>query len=204
MNTQSILVGPFAGRHTAFGAAILMALSGIAPGGTNAEQHAATTTVSSVADVSLSDLNLSTPEGTRVARDRLHTMAERLCADRGGGGEPSAQPAFGACVDSTMADALRHIDALRQTRTGVRNSVTLGASVSLADLDLSTLEGARIARQRLEAMARRLCDELARRQDLSDHFNYPACLHDTLAGALVQADALAAARNARTARRSAP
>ena len=41
--------------------------------------------VSSVADVSLSDLNLSTPEGMRLARDRLHTMAERLCADRGGG-----------------------------------------------------------------------------------------------------------------------
>jgi UrcA family protein len=39
----------------------------------------------------------------------------------------------------------------------VRNSVTLGASVALADLDLSTLEGARIALQRLDTIARHLC-----------------------------------------------
>jgi UrcA family protein len=201
MNTQSILSGRFGGRHTASGGAILMTLLGIVPVATIADQRAATTTVSRFADVSLSDLNLSTPEGMRLARDRLHTMAERLCADRR---EPSSQPAFGACVDSTVASALRHIDALRLTHMTVLNSVTLGASVSLADLDLSTLEGARIARQRLEAMARRLCDELARRQDLSYQPNYAACVQDTLAGALAQADALAAARNARTARRSAP
>jgi len=84
----------------------------------------------------------------------------------------------------------------------VRNSVTRSANVSLADLDLSTLEGS--SSERLEAMARRLCGELARRQDLSYQPNYAACVHDTLAGALVQANVLAAAKNARTARRSAP
>ena len=182
MNTQSIPSGRFGGRHTASGAAILMALFGIVTVSTIADQRAAATTVSSVADVSLSDLNLSTPEGMRLARDRLHTMAERVCADRGGGREPASQPAFGACVDSTVANALRQIDALRQTDTTVRNSVTRGANVSLADLDLSTLEGARSARERLEAMARRLCGELARRQDLSYQPNYAACVHDTLAG----------------------
>jgi len=204
MNAQSILASRFSGRRTASGAAIVMALFGIVPVGTIADQRAATTTPSSVADVSLSDLNLSTPEGIRLARDRLHAMAERLCADRGGGREPSSQPAFGACVDSTVTSALRHIDALRQAHVTVLNSVTLGASVPLADLDLSTLEGAGIARQRLDAMARRLCGELARRQDLSYQPNYAACVHDTLAGALAQADAIAAARNSRTARRTAP
>jgi UrcA family protein len=174
------------------------------PVGTIADQRAATATSSSVADVSLSDLNLSTPEGIRLARDRLHTMAERLCADRGGSREPSSQLAFGACVDSTVANALRHIDALRQTHVTVLNSVTLGARVPLADLDLSTLEGAGIARQRLDAMARRLCSELSRRQDLSYQPNYAACVQDTLAGALAQADAIAAARNTRSARRTAP
>jgi UrcA family protein len=181
-----------------------MALLGSVPAGTIADQRAATTTPSSVAEVSLSDLNLSTPEGIRLARDRLHTMAERLCAVRGGGREPSSQPAFGACVDSTVANALRHIDVLRQTHATVLNSVTLGASVPLADLDLSTLEGAGIASQRLDAMARRLCSELARRQDLLYQPDYAACVHDTLAGALAQADAIAAASNARTARRTAP
>jgi len=204
MNAQSNLASRFSGRRTASGAAIVMALFGIVPVGTIADQRAATTTPSTVADVSLSDLNLSTPEGIRLARDRLHAMAERLCADRGGGREPSSQPAFGACVDSTVTSALRHIDALRQAHVTVLNSVTLGASVPLADLDLSTLEGAGIARQRLDAMARRLCGELARRQDLAYQPNYAACVHDTLAGALAQADAIAAARNSRTARRTAP
>jgi UrcA family protein len=74
--------------------------------------------------------------------------------------------------------------------------------VPLADLDLSTLEGARIARERLESMARRLCGELARGQDLYQT-NYAACVHDSLAAGEAQADALAAARTARTARRSA-
>jgi UrcA family protein len=206
MNTHSILsilAGPLS-RRTAFESAIVMALVATAPVCAIADQRAAPTTVSGVAEVSLSDLDLSTPEGVRLARERLHTMAERICADRGGGSDPLTQPAFSACVDSTVANALRHIEALRQTHVRVRNSVTLGASVSLADLDLSTMEGARSARQRLEAMARRLCDELARRQDVSYQLNYAACLHDTVAGALAQADALAAARNARTARRNSP
>jgi UrcA family protein len=181
-----------------------MALCVIVPVDAIADQSAAATNVSNVADVSLSDLNLSTPEGMRLARDRLHTAAERLCADRAGGREPSSQPAFRACVDSTVASTLRQLDALRRTHMKVLNSVTLGANVSLADLDLSTLEGAAIARQRLDAMARRLCGELARRQDVSYQPNYAACVQDTLAGALAQADALAAARNARTVRRSAP
>ena len=204
MNTQSILVSRAGGGHTASAAAILMALCAIAPLETLADQRAATTNGSNVADVSLSDLDLSSPEGMRLARDRLHTMAERLCADRSGDRHSSAQPAFGACVDSTVANTLRQLEALRQTHTRVLKSVTLGANVSLADLDLSTLEGAAIARQRLDAMARRLCSELARRQDLSFPLNYTACVQDTLAGALAQADALAAARNARTARRGAP
>jgi len=204
MNVQSILSGRRGGRYTASGAAILLALCGIVPAATIADQRTARTAANPVADVSLSDLNLSTPEGMRLARDRLHTMAERLCAEWSGGREPSSQPAFSACVDSTVANALRHIDTLRQTKATALNSVTVGASVSLADLDLSTLEGARTAHQRLESMARRLCDELARRQDLANQASYAACVRDSLAGALAQADALAAAANTRTARRSAP
>jgi len=202
MNTQSILSGRFAGAHTASAAAILMGLFGIVPVGTIADQPTATKTVSE-ADVSLSDLNLSIPEGMRLTRDRLHTMAERICAGGGAGREAFSQPAFRACVDSAVADALRNIDAVRKT-TRVLTTVTLGARVSLADLDLSTPEGAGIAHQRLDATVRRLCGELARRRDLSYPRNYTGCVHDSLARALAQADALAAARNAPTARRSAP
>lgn len=204
MNTQSILSGRLGARCTAPGAAILVALCATVPVGAIADQDTTTSTASRVADVSLSDLNLSAPDGMRVARDRLYTVAERLCADRADRGEPSAQRAVSVCVDSTVNNALRQIGALRQADTTVRNSVTLGANVSLADLDLATLEGAHVARERLEAMARRLCGELARRPNLSYQLNYAACVHDSLAGALVQADALAAARVTRVARRGAP
>jgi UrcA family protein len=204
MNTRSILSGRLGAPHTASGAAILMTLFGIVPVGTIADQSAATATVSSVADVPLADLNLSTPEGMRLARDRLYTVAGRVCAERSGSRKPSLQSALGACVNGTVAKALRQIDALKQADTTVRYLVIRAVHVSLADLDLSTLEGARIARERLEAMVRRLCGEVVRRQDLSYRADFAACVQDTLAEALAQADALAADSNARTARRSAP
>jgi UrcA family protein len=203
MNTQSTVPRRLNGRHTAAGAAILMASFGIAPISTIADQPVATTSVSRVADVSFSDLDLSTPEGMRVARDRLHTMAQRLCTGSAGSHGLSSQPTFAACVDGTVANALRQIDAFKQTLTTVRNSVTRGANVALADLDLSTLEGSRAAHERFEAMARRLCAELARSHDLSYQPNFAVCVHDTLADALAQANVLAADKNARTARSSA-
>src|SRR5260370_3862019 len=184
MNTESNLPRRLGGRHTAIGATILMALFGIAPDPTIADQHAATAAVSRVADISLADLDLSTPEGMRAARERLHAMAQRVCAEPAVGRGRSSQPNFAACVDTTLAEALRHIDALRQTNTTVRNSVTRAANVSLADLDLSTLQGSRTAHERLETMARRLCAELARSHELSYQPNFGACVHDTLAGAL--------------------
>jgi UrcA family protein len=205
MNTQSILPGRFGGQHIASGAAILLTLLGIVPISSKADESAATTTTaSSVADVPLTDLDLSTAEGMRLARDRLRGTAERVCAEHGGGRDSASQPAFGACVDSTVTGALRQIDALSQTHATVRNSVIRGTNVSLGDLDLSTLEGARIARERLQAMAQRLCGELARHQDMSYRRDYAGCVRDSLAGALAQADALAAARNPRSARRTGP
>jgi UrcA family protein len=115
MNTRSILSCRFGRRPTA-SAAMIMALFGIVPVGTIADQPPATKTVNvaNVAEVSLSDLNLSTPEGMRLTRERLHTMAERVCAGGDGGRGPSSQPALRACVDGTVANALRHIDALRE------------------------------------------------------------------------------------------
>ena len=200
MYTQTTLYHRFGLLHAIAGAVLVTALFWIMPVSAIADENIATSSDSRVADVSLSDLDLSTPAGMRAARDRLHTMAQRVCANRGS----SSQPTFAACVDSTAANALRQIDAFRQTKTTVRNSVTRAARVSLADLDLSTLEGALAARRRLEAVGRHLCAELARDRELQYQPNYAACVHDTLAGALAQADLLAATKNPRTARRSAP
>jgi len=159
---------------------------------------------SRVEDVSLADINLSTSAGMRVARERLHAMAQRICAGHVDISGLSSSPNFVACVDGTLAGALRNISTLRPTNETTRNSVTRAANVSLADLNLSTPEGFRVAHERLEAMARRLCGELARSKDLSYRPNWAACVNDTIAGPLAQAKVLAAEKETRIARGLAP
>jgi UrcA family protein len=64
--------------------------------------------------------------------------------------------------------------------------VTRTAKVSLADLDLATPEGARVARKRLHATALRLCSQVADYEDLSHQANFVACVDAALAAALRQ------------------
>jgi UrcA family protein len=135
-----------------------------------------------------------------AARERLHAMAERICAELPSG----SQPNFANCVDSTLAGTLKQIDALKQINMSSSHSVTRAVNVPLAGLDLSTPEGSRAAHERLETMARRLCTELARNHELTYQPNYAACVHDTLAGAWAQANVIRAANDKRTAQRVAP
>ena len=65
-------------------------------------------------------------------------------------------------------------------------SVARSSKVSIAGLDLSTPQGARIARERLRQTARKLCAQVADELDLSHHANYLACVDDTVAAALKQ------------------
>jgi UrcA family protein len=204
MNARSILSGRFGARQTAGGAVLLVILVGFLPARTFADQPAATTSASSLATVPLSDLNLSTVEGMRMGRDRLHDMAEHLCADRGAGREPSSLPALRECVENTVTNALRQVDLLRRSDMTARNSVTLATSVSLADLDLSTLEGASTARQRLEAVSQRLCRELGRRQELAYLPDNATCVHDSLTAAWAQANVIRLSNERRTAQRATP
>jgi UrcA family protein len=141
-----------------------------------------------------------------AARERLHTMAERICAEHATG----SQSNFASCVDSTLAGALGQIDALKQVNKTSGHSVTRAVNVSLADLDLSTPEGSRAAHERLETVARRLCTELARDRELAYQPeliyqpNYHACVHNALAGAWAQANVIRAANDRRTAQRATP
>jgi len=169
-----------------------------------ADQSIAGTAEPRIADVSLADLNLSSPEGMRTAHDRLQAMAQRVCAAAADGRDLSSAPNFAVCVESTLAAHLRQINALAQNKASVRDSLTRAANVSLADLDLSTLEGSRAAHERLEAMARRLCSELTRNRELAYESNSAACVQDTLAGALAQVNALRASKESRIAQRAAP
>ena len=105
--------------------AALIALSATTPTPGTADQHAATASDTRVADISLADLDLSTPEGLRAARDRLRTMARRLCAELAHSRELSYQPNFAACVDDTLAGALAQVNALaaaKELRTAQRTA----------------------------------------------------------------------------------
>jgi hypothetical protein len=68
MNSQFPLSSRFGVQHTVCGAAILTALIGILPIRAIADQSPVTAPTSSVTDVSLTDLDLSTPTRMRMAR----------------------------------------------------------------------------------------------------------------------------------------
>lgn len=202
MTTKLHLPRCLGSPQTAIRTAILTTLFAMAPIAVIADQHASTATDTLVARVSLADLDLSTEEGKRAARDRLHTMAQRLCAELADSRAPSYQPDLIACADESLAGALRQIDA------SSFEAVTRVGKISLADLDISTPEGMRAARDRLHTMARRVCAQLAHSGGLSYQPNFGACVDDTMAAALRQANTLAAARklrtDSRTAQRTAP
>jgi UrcA family protein len=85
--------------------------------------------------------------------------------------------------------ALASAGAVAGSQTGAA-PVIRTAKVSLADLDLSTPEGARAALQRLHQTARRLCAQVADSLDLSRQPNFVKCVDDTLAAALRKAQGL--------------
>jgi UrcA family protein len=68
--------------------------------------------------------------------------------------------------------------------TATTESVT--ANVSLADLDVSTPEGARAASARLAKVAQHLCRKLGDTRRVSDSATYADCYRETLANALRQ------------------
>jgi UrcA family protein len=62
--------------------------------------------------VILTDLDLSTAEGQRVAYERLHQMARTLCSQVADELDLSHQANYVACVDSAMAGAGARLQAL--------------------------------------------------------------------------------------------
>lgn len=188
----------------AFGAAALALQPSSPAQAADAQKVAQIAQDSRIEDVRLADVDLSTSQGMRVARERLRAMAQRICAGHADNPGFTRGPNYTACVDNTVAGALGNISRLKETTPTVRNSVTRAASVSVADLNLSTIEGYRLAHERLEAMARRLCAELARNNDLTYRPNWAACVNDTIAGAMAQAKVLAAEKETRTAGRVVP
>jgi UrcA family protein len=161
----------------------LLALCALASGVTMAAPQTETAPVTRSAKVSLADLNLSTPEGARAARERIRQTARRLCNQVADELDLSHQPNYVACVDETLAAALRKVyepTAASTSSASVQTSAIAKTShqpahsapdsrsskVSLSDLDLTTPEGARAARERVHHEARRLCEQVADGLDL--------------------------------------
>ena len=60
--------------------------------------------------VSLSDLNLSTPEGVRAAHKRLRQKAEYLCRQLGDSVRTTYRWTHATCVQATLADAIQRLN----------------------------------------------------------------------------------------------
>jgi UrcA family protein len=72
--------------------------------------------------VSLTDLNLSTVAGQDAARDRLHQMARRLCAQVKDELDLSHQSNYVKCVEEATAKTLPHLDAMIRNASAIRTA----------------------------------------------------------------------------------
>lgn len=80
-----------------------------------------------VAVVSLADLDTSTPQGARAARDRLRDTARLLCMRVQDSRDLGHQPHFVACVEQALTRALQQmripaVAALDATRNAQRSA----------------------------------------------------------------------------------
>lgn len=68
----------------------------------------------------------------------------------------------------------------------VRADTPHTVTVSVADIDLTTGEGVRVASERIHAAARLVCSQAEDPNDLSHRENYLACVDDAMVAALQQ------------------
>lgn len=107
-------------RHTVF-AAVMTALCAFGPAAANAQQPSTSTEKPAAPaparpdrakTVSLTDLDLSTPDGVRAAHERLHEVARTLCSQVEGDMDLSHRENYLACVNEAMARSLPKIEQL--------------------------------------------------------------------------------------------
>ena len=203
MNTDTYMARRF-GSQVAVRTTALMALLTLAPVAAIALSPAAAGVETRTSNLSLADLDLSTPAGVDAARDRLQQTARRWCSQVADRQDLSHQPNFIACMDETLAAALRQINGpvraaieepgewhtQQADATHSRLPPTVPETrvmiVSLANLNLSTPDGVRIAHDRIKRMARRVCRQLSGSIDPTKMWRYANCVDDAIAGALRQ------------------
>ena len=87
-----------------------IALAAVAPLAAFADPPIARTPHILESKVSLSDLNLSTPEGVRAAHKRLRQKAEYLCRQLGDSVSTTYRWTHAACVQATLAEAIQRLN----------------------------------------------------------------------------------------------
>jgi UrcA family protein len=137
------------------------------------------------------------PSTIERAREQLRDTAQKLCNDAARSIHLPPHRDIDACVNDTLSAA---VDNRNSTHT--TNAVTVAGTsapprtaskrfdpdkrsmrVSVADLDQSTPEGARIAEQRLRHAARVLCGRLSDELDLGSQPHFVACVDQAMADA---------------------
>jgi UrcA family protein len=203
MNTDTYMARRF-GPQVAVRTTALMALLALAPVAAIAQSPAAAGVETRTSNLSLAGLDLSTPAGVDAARDRLQQTARRRCSQVADRQDLSHQPNFIACMDETLAAALRQINGpvraaieepgewhtrqadVTRSRLPPTAPETRVMVVSLANLNLSTPDGVRIAHDRIKRMARRVCRQLSGSIDPTEMWRYANCVDDAIAAALRQ------------------
>jgi UrcA family protein len=107
MNARTLLRWP---SSRAVVAMACMALSGVAPLAALADPPAAQPPHTLQSRVSLADLDLSTPEGYRLAQKRLRRKAEYLCRQLWDDASASFRWTYAACVKETLAEVSQRLD----------------------------------------------------------------------------------------------
>jgi UrcA family protein len=70
--------------------------------------------------VSLSGLDLSTPQGVHVARERVRQAARRLCAKVANSADMQRKLDYITCIDEAMAPVVAQIDEMARQASGQR------------------------------------------------------------------------------------
>jgi UrcA family protein len=175
-------------------AAIALALCVAAPAFAATQQKPVSPSDAQSNQVSLAGLDLATPEGMSAARERLLGTARLLCYRVAHADDLSLHANYVRCVNETLAGALRQVTT-PAAYAGVTQPAIAPPTVSLADLDLATPEGARAAHQRLRDAARASCARVADPNQSSKQSEFVACVSAAMAKALPRVEALA--QNAR-------
>jgi UrcA family protein len=182
--------------------AVMMAFCVFGPLTAMAQQPAPAAPETRSNKVSLAGLDLSTPAGMSAARERLQGTAVRLCSQVADELDLSHHANFVKCVDAAVTSALKQYTGARlaagasqpsasKPEEAADDPVVRAKTISFADLDLSTPEGARAAHERLEKTANKLCSQVADELDLSHHANFVKCVDDAMASALPRIEELA-------------